>query len=435
MQMIKKEILKKFDKIIFIIIIICCSFFVIFQKYNKTLLGILLLCINTYMIIKYRKHKLLFLAMLIMCYFNYSFIITRYIGTPSSLLDNLYNQLVNSNTLYISIIMQIFFLCIINLIIGEPEPKENVKYISTKKFKYRKILILALQIMLVLILMYHLLKGITCNTPLFEYSIFLFIFAFYYSKDDKKNKIITEIILFFFTIYSLKNGDRIAVLQFLLVDFIINYLYKFKAKNIVISLVIGIFIFTFAGLYGDFLDYGYDFKNLTVKFVMEKFNERRMALDTSVSAYFSGISMVDVSNKFSKEYRINNAKEYFTKYTLFGAKVDYKTVDLEIRKFQVNYGGGLPTCYFYFWLGWLGVIVISIYVGILLRTVNKSVKLNSKDYTKMLSIFIVSTIPRWYLYVPTLLFRGVAIFSIIYAIIYFLFLKDIKRNNTIERKD
>ena len=162
---------------------------------------------------------------------------------------------------------------------------------------------------------------------------------------------------------------------------------------------------------------------MTFSYVIEQFKERRLALDTSVSAYFSGVSMIDVVGNYTYNFRINNAIEYFTKYTILGDKANYETLDLIIRNYQVNYGGGLPTCYFYFWAGWIGAIFISLYVGFLFKIVNSNKK---SEYAKLLSLFIVSTIPRWYLYVPTLLFRGIIIFSIFYSVIYLFFLKNNK---------
>lgn len=415
------------DSIATIGVLALCIVFVVFKLYNKNVLGFLLLGTNTYMLIKYRKHKLLFFTMLTIWYFNYSFVITKYIGQKAMLLENLYNQLVNGNTLYISIIMQIVFLCIINLIVGEVkyiEPKEEE---NTNNSKSTKIFVLIIHIALIAILIYHLVNKITYNTTLFEYSILLFILVLYYSKGNKKNRIISEVILGIFSIYSLLIGERIAVLQFLIVDFIINYLDKFKIKHIISCLVLGIVTFTVAGLYGDFLDYGYDFKDLTPKYIIEQFAERRLALDTSVSAYFSGLSMVDVSNKYTDEFRLNNGLEYFTKYTLLGGKANYDTLDVEIREHQVNYGGGLTTCYFFFWFGWIGVVLISIYVGILLRITKNVENDKSNTYTKMLSIFIIGTLPRWYLYVPTMLFRGILIFSIAYVIMHFIVIKTIRK--------
>lgn len=420
------------DRIVTIGILILCLIFAVFKIYNKNVLGVLLIGINTYMLIKYRKHKLLFLAMLMIWYFNYSIVITKYIGPKAMLLENLYQQLTNSSTMYISIIMQIVFSCIINLIVGEIKVTNEEVEENKNSIKWKKIFVLILQLALGAILIYHLVNKITYNTTLFEYSILLFILALYYSKGDKKNRIITEVILGIFSIYSILIGERIAVLQFLIVDFVINYLDIFKIKYIISCIVLGIVAFTVAGLYGDFLDYGFDFKDLTPKFIIEQFGERRLALDTSVSAYFSGISMVDVSNKYTDEYRLNNAIEYFTKYTLLGGKANYETIEVEIREHQVNYGGGFITCYFYFWFGWIGVILISVYVGILFRIIKNVTRSTCNTYLKMLAIFVVGTLPRWYLYVPTMLFRGILIFSVAYAIMHFIVIKVIKKYFKVE---
>ncbi len=411
-----------YNIIISMINILICVIVLVFKLYNNTFLGILLLALNLYMLIKYRKNKLLFFAMIIIVYFNFSFVITKYIGTPIELLQGVYNQISNSDTMTIGITALIICFSILNIVIGNVNNIDNKPSLQPSKVTIanRNKIVLILQVLLTLILLYHIIAGITHNTTLLEYSIFLFIFAFYYSKGNKTNKIILEILLMFFAIYSLKNGDRISVLQFLLADFIINYLDKFTIKKMIACLIIGITIFTFAGVYGDFLEYGQDLKDLSIRYAVDKFMERRMALDTSISAYFSGLSMIDVSNKYTIEERIKNGIEYFTSYTLLGSKSNYTSLDLEIRKYQINYGGGLPTCYFYFWGGWLGVVLFSLYLGKLLKIAKEKDNPGKSDYVKLLSIFIVATIPRWYLYAPTLLFRGVIIFSIIYLGIFLL---------------
>ena len=222
-----------YNIIISMINILICVIVLVFKLYNNTFLGILLLALNLYMLIKYRKNKLLFFAMIIIVYFNFSFVITKYIGTPIELLQGVYNQISNSDTMTIGITALIICFSILNIVIGNVNNIDNKPSLQPSKVTIanRNKIVLILQVLLTLILLYHIIAGITHNTTLLEYSIFLFIFAFYYSKGNKTNKIILEILLMFFAIYSLKNGDRISVLQFLLADFIINYLDKFTIKK------------------------------------------------------------------------------------------------------------------------------------------------------------------------------------------------------------
>ena len=114
---------------------------------------------------------------------------------------------------------------------------------------------------------------------------------------------------------------------------------------------------------------------------------------------------------------------HFFKYTFLGGISEYEILNSLTGKYQVNYGGGLLTCYFYFWFGWLGVIFISIYIAFLYSTIKNNCENKYSEYKEVLSIFIISTIPRWYLYMPNLLFRGILLFTIFYFIIYLFFKK------------
>lgn len=421
----KNKIIKIVDWTLLFFTFLIFLFSIIFHEdYYKTFLGIYLLIINGYLCIKWRNSKRMFFLFIILFYFNFSVAISRYIGNASSVMKDVYTQIENQDTMIIGILLQILFLQIINLIVGNKEGKLDIQNKENKdiiEFKYRKVLVLLLQICLILILSYHVIFNITQATTILEYSIFLFIFALYFSKNDKKNRIITEILILLFAIYSLKNGDRIAILQIILADFIINYIEKIKIKYILIIMIIGILIFTCLGLYGDFLIYGYDFKNLTIQYAIDEVKERRFALDTSVSAYFTGVSMIDVRNNYTVASRINDGIDFFTKYTFLGNKSGYVHIPTKIREYQLNYAGGFLTCYFYYWFSWIGVIFISCYVGLLI----KKVIVNSDNlYKQLLSILLVATVPRWYLYDPILLFRGIILFSIFYYIISKLFLEN-----------
>ena len=107
-----------YNIIISMINILICVIVLVFKLYNNTFLGILLLALNLYMLIKYRKNKLLFFAMIIIVYFNFSFVITKYIGTPIELLQGVYNQISNSDTMTIGITALIICFSILNIVIG-----------------------------------------------------------------------------------------------------------------------------------------------------------------------------------------------------------------------------------------------------------------------------------------------------------------------------
>lgn len=433
--MIKKINFKNVDVTISVILILISAFSIIFRITNNTVFAILLLALNIYMLIKNKDNKLMLITLLMIFYFNYSFAIIKYIGEPAKLLHTLYEQLNDYEmTMHIGIISQIIFLAIINIILNINKMnivnKINLNKLKLNKLNFNKINIIVsklktdikdkklivriMQVALCIILLFHLIMKIDYNTTIFEYSLFLFIIAFYFSKDNKKSIRITEGILVGFCIYSILCGERIAVLQLLIVDFVMNYMEKLKVKTIVLLICLGVIFFTIAGLYGDFLDYKMDFKELDIKYIVNTFKERRLALDTSVSAYFSGLSMIDLRHNYSGVERVTDLLIYLTKYTVLGASANYVTPDIRMLQYQVNYGGGFITSYFYFWAGWIGIIGISTYVGFLFKNIKHKYE---NDYLKMLSIVVVSTLPRWFLYVPTFLFRGLILFTILYLVV------------------
>ena len=414
--------IRKLDVVISVSSLILSFIFYNLKNNCNFFLGILLLLINFYLVYKFRNSKKLFLLFIMILYFNYSFVVTHYLSKTPTLLNNLYLQLTNINTLKITIIIQIIFFNIMNLLIPNiTYNKKDVLINNDDNNKYYGTTTVILDIVLIIILMYHIISGINHNTALLEYSILLFIFSFYYGKKSNINKVYTEIIMLIFIVYSILIGQRISVLQFLLADFIINYLDIINVKILIFCFTLGIILFTFFGLYGDFKDYGYNLKDLTFEYTMNEIKNRKFALDTSVSAYFNTASMIELRKKYSTKDRLSNAKKYFIDYTILNKKYENNDrVDILIRDYQVNYGGGFITGWFYFWFGKIGILLISVYISFLLSIVLRKQK---TIYQKLLAIFIISTAPRWYLYEPTLLFRGIIIFSVFYFILVNLMFK------------
>ncbi len=392
------------------------------KVYYQNIVASTLLIFNLVNLLKYRSNKNIFFVSLMLCYFNYSVIICRYLFGGTELLQSLYNQLYFTDTLGLSINLLLLFNTIIYIPIciytKKNDDKEDMfEYkLKIENFKYRKIILTSLKLIIILILFYHVFRGITYNTTLFEYLFIIFIFAFFMSKGEKKEKRTFEILLVLCCIYSLYVGERIGVLQFLISDFVINYLEILKVKSIILITICGIFFFTFMGVYGDILDANNDFSSLTIEKVWDAFSERRFALDTSVSAYFTTSSMIDVSRMIEDNERLENFKEYFSDYLIKGSKSNYKNLPIVVREYQVNYAGGFLIGYFYYWLGIWGVIGISLYIAILFKKVI-IIKKTTSNFIKTYSVYFITTLPRWYLYAPSLLFRGSLIFIIIYILI------------------
>lgn len=76
--------------------------------------------------------------------------------------------------------------------------------------------------------------------------------------------------------------------------------------------------------------------------------------------------------------------------------------------------------YAHFWGGAAAVILVGAYVAFI---INKSFALKSSDetYWNYLALYIVGTVPRWFLYSPAQITRGVFIYSIVYGFFYLIY--------------
>lgn len=409
------------SSILLLMIIIYAIINAIKVNCNPLISAVLLIIVNLIGAIYFRKSKKIFLLFLMLLYFNYSIVICKYLFGGTSLLNNLYMQLrTYDDTMNLSINLLLLFNTLLIFMIGKNKSKSadlstDDCVVVNKKKVFPLYIVFSLMIIFLLFYMWY--NRVTSNTTLFEYFIIIFVCIFYITKNDFKAKRWFEILMIIIVLYSFLIGERIGGLQIILCDFLINYLERINIRRIIIYAIAGIVGFTLLGIYGDILDTDKNFEGFTFKRVYSEISERKFASDTAVSAYFPTVSTIESSKLFySKEDRYSNGIRYFTNYTFLGQSLSEYKLPIEIiRKNYFHTGGGLIIGYFYFWFGLIGVILIGIYVGSIIRvSLNTTAK---SEFAKIYGIFLLSTFPRWYIYYPTFLFRGSLLFIIFYFIV------------------
>lgn len=407
-----KKILKKdLIYILFIMYALICLFFNIQLDFINALIVLGLIIFS---LVKNRNNALFFFFFLVIGYFIFSVLICRYIfiGGP---LNGEFHQLKFTNTASIGLNCLLLFCSIIIYFIRN---SKKIK-INSDFFRYRntnnKTLIVSLGIISIIIfallnnMFFHFFSN---SEQIYEYCIILFIFGFYYIGNNKKLRIILSILLLIFVGYTLIQGGRVSILQMIIVFFLMNMIHKYDYKKIAILTFMGIILFTIFGIYGDYISWGTEF---SISYIIEQLIERKFALDTSVSSYFTGLTFVEYSNFVSFGDRISNFIGYI-KYTFLGKYANYKQLQAITINNYIHYYGGYITSYFYYWLGPIGIVLISLYIGKFLNVIN-NLTIRSSHFKKLLIVYFISTVPRWFLYFPTALFRGLIIFVIIYFII------------------
>lgn len=411
------------EKTLLVISLIIVFYLKISKQYFSSLIAIFLLLLDAYSIIKSKDNIYAFFLFLCMLYFDYSIIISKYLSTTPNFVS--FFRLIKFNdTMFISISSLYVFHAILILFLKKEFYKKNdniyllnAKNSSSKKLTNKSVIFLCALIFIIFIVLidYLFIHFLPIKRTIYEYLLIPFIIAIYYSKDyNILRKIIFFLILISMAINTIQGG-RIVSLQPLLAYVFIVYYNKLTSKKIILATIIGIILFTSFGIYGDLLVEQENMNKLNLNLIYNTIFERKFALDTSISSYWTGTTFIEISNYFTNFDRVKNFFSYILLYTLLGQKSGYIELFDISRKYYLHYYGGFITSYFYFWGGYIGIIFISIYLCFLLNKISL-VNHNSSDFSKILFIYLISTLPRWYLYYPTPLFRGIFILYVCYAL-------------------
>lgn len=388
----------------------------------NALTGIILIFDSIYLLYLSRKNvAMLFVSMFIM-YSNYSIVVSRYLMFFDS---ELYKQINDIKTYFIGINILLLFL--IFLIIFIPVKS---RYLSNFRGFYENknksmIIVILISVVLLLILIFAFGRPSTIGergtpTPLYEYSIILFIIGYYYTGNSTILRRILSIILFLFAFQNLIYGGRITALQLLIVYYFSVLFNKISLKNTFYLGIVMFVIMSIIGVYrGEIINInknGFE----VVTSIIEDMKKNMLVLDTAYSAYFTSLTFIEVKDMLSFNTQIELLINYI-KYTILGGGVANSNLSIFTRQYFVHYFGGLLPFYFYFWLGWIGVIIPSYIVSLYYNNRGKSTRKNNA-YLNMLGLYFVVTTPRWYLYAPTQLFRGMIIFTVVFYIFKVLYL-------------
>ena len=93
----------------------------------------------------------------------------------------------------------------------------------------------------------------------------------------------------------------------------------------------------------------------------------------------------------------------------------------EISKehYQHSNGGILPL-YLYFYLGWMSIPITAVIISKYLNLISKLEEKRFKKYHVLIFSYIFVTAPRWILYSPNQLIRGVLLFSMVFLFLLLL---------------
>ena len=369
--------------------------------------GLLLLALSGYVTWYQRNNLLSFLLSIVLLYFNYSLVASVYLNAgslPAHFSGYSLGELLRS--MNIVLVFYIAYLCTLK---GGPVKDRGV-FQEKNATDWMVSAAGAAYVALAPFLFYHTeafgVRGIA--STFYEYALIVLLVALSFSGRNWKALVVLLGSSAWMILHGLLHGERVLALQIMIVWGIYLLLHVLSLKLIIPGCIAGIFLFTIFGMYrGLNALEGNVFYN-----VFQSLLHGGMANDTSYAAFQTSLNVIRYGDLLSIWERLWLFIKYLA-YIFAGSAVP--DVNLALLALEVGWhgGGGWLPVYFYFWLGFPGVIASGALLGWL---VNKVSNLNRKrGYLNYLALYLVATSPRWYLYSPAPLTRGVLMYTLAYV--------------------
>lgn len=260
------------------------------------------------------------------------------------------------------------------------------------------------------------------SSALYEYGIILMILLFYFSGRRKVNLYISGCLCLIYVLNSLINGTRIEALMCIIVFVLCFFKDGIRPLYLFIGMIIGLIAFSVVGtIRGNWMlmlnNHGDIFKTLF---------ENKLVFDTCTHAYFPMLCMIEEFYDFS----LSNSLHYLTRFIFSIIMGQSRVYDGDLivvvgRSYYHN-NGGVTLGFFYVWFSYFGSFIFGMLVLFFTKFISKITD-NISECKCCALLYIVASVPRWYLYGPWSITRGISICMIVFWSVR-------KMNNVIKRR-
>lgn len=397
---------------LFFLLVLIISLMIGNVEINKHIFSWSILILSMYLIIKTKDNIGLIVVYSLIAYFNYSIVVTNYIDRLSW---SYFTSFSDDHVSYLGVLILFVFTLLLSMLI----PKKITHTYTAKDSIIKKttaniwLITSVLIVVLTYILIFQFGRPETSElrgspSALYEYSIIFFIIGFHFVGHNRVSKILLTILLCLFAMQNFIFGGRIIGLQLLLVYFIMYYSHKIKIIKIFPFIILGFIIMSLIGI---------DRASLTfsiqgINEVINNIRDTMFALDTSYSAYFTSLTFLKTQEIISLADRLNLFGNFLMSI-IFGSSIENSSLPIYTRSIYSHYNGGIFPFYFYFYLGWVGVVISTLLISLYAKIIIQKDSVES-GLLNCISVYFISTTFRWYLYTPIILLRGFLLLIIVY---------------------
>ena len=251
-------------------------------------------------------------------------------------------------------------------------------------------------------------EGRAGYSPIYEYSIVFFILGFWYAGDHKRSKMALMAIAAFYIVFDFLGGQRSTGMQIGIVVLFMVFYKSITLRRLIIIAVVGVFVTRIVAIFrGEYATSG-----INLSRILGDGAYAVLTSDTAGMAYYTSLTYIGTTQFFSVAERLNQFGDFVISQLVVGR---YGTpLNKLARQYYLHYNGGVLPIYMYYYLGYLGTLLMSILVAKYYSVMDKIISKKHSALAVIIAVYVSTTTVRWYLYSPSQLLRGVMLLTIVY---------------------
>ncbi len=417
--------MSKLLRIVLILFVALSAILSINIFHNDSVMHACILILAVILVFEARYNVNVFIIACLLAYFSYSFVQLRYLNPDSISVNSLIEY--GSGDVQAQINILVFLAIVAIVIIFNKQSGREKKTTQIVLYgKQSNVLATTMLILLPIIwvISYNFSFGERSGySAIYEYAVVLFIFGIYFSGKNKVLRGLFIAVAVFYVLFDFLGGQRSTGVQIVLVVVLMCFAKYLSIKRILICAVIGVFAVSFLALFRG----SFSLSSISFSDVLGYLGSTGFAASTAGFAYQTSLTFIGSMQYYSIGERLIQFGQFLINQVIVG---EYGESLIQIAaKHYTHYNGGVLPIYLYYYLGWLGTAISGILVGIYVKFISGIYSDELSDLKKIISIYVVASTHRWFLYSPFPLIRGVLLISLLYGLSSLLTVKTKRMDN------
>lgn len=368
---------------------------------------------SLYCLFRVRKNRLLLTVYAIIAYACYSICYANYINRINSIL---YTTQANMAEAHYAIALLLLFVSCLALFLPKRVRHYGYGSLAPNNVAGNELMVVALVVVLAIICVYGFGRPSSLGgergspSAIYEYSTVVFIAAFYLAGNRRGLKLLILALLAMFAFQNIAYGGRSTAIQLLIIAFFFVFNEKMHTRILIITAIV--FLVAMIG-YGAVRTsiWSEGIVGLAKGFVETL--DLGMAWNTAYSSWHTSITFIRFEEIILPGQHQHYLNQWLLSIPLGGSAVEDSTLAVLTRPFFYHDFGGVLPIYVWFYFGIPGVVASGVLVAALSSATNRLDPLSVSNSRSALmsscwlcTIYFVASSPRWFLYSPSQITRG-----------------------------